>query len=253
MKRKSILLMFGLVTMLTAGVFTGCGSKTDTADISETESTEVIILHDEIETESVLETSDSIQEDETELDVTTVTESTISSLEEMSSETEIETEAEKEAEKESKNQEKGQKTANDSKTAETEMSQTESTETQYKMPDLIGLTQEKAVSILADYDLILNTVTYEYSDSVAGGCVMEQSISADSTVISGSNIAITISKGDEMVTMPDVTGMKAGKARELLTATGFGVKCMIDDNVEVSTQNYAAGDSVKKGTVVTIK
>lgn len=224
MRMKSILLMFGLVTMLAAGVFTGCGLKTDTADISETESTEVIILNDEIETESVLETSDnSIQEDETE------------------------------TEKESTNQEKGQRTANDSKTEETENTQTEFTEAQYKMPDLIGLTQEKAVSVLADYNLVLNTVTYEYSDSVAGGCVMEQSISADSTVISGSNIAITISKGDEMVTMPDVTGMKAGKARELLTAAGFGVKCMIDDNVEVSTQNYAAGDSVKKGTAVTIK
>lgn len=145
--------------------------------------------------------------------------------------------------------------------SDTESKATDSTEekenqekNEFEVPMLVGLSQEEAMGKLESCELIVEAVSYAYSDKVESGKVIDQSIPAGTMVESESNISLSISKGSMSIIMPDVVGMTVKGARALLEADGF--KVYVDKQPEdaiVTSQNYAAGDSVQKGTVITIK
>ncbi len=65
---------------------------------------------------------------------------------------------------------------------------------QIKMPDVEGLSKEKAISILKENNIKYNIV-YRSSDSVAAGKVISQSIRSGSKISENTTVTITISKG----------------------------------------------------------
>ena len=91
------------------------------------------------------------------------------------------------------------------------------------VPNVVGQTQEAAVALLAAADLALGTVTQECSDTVAAGLILRQDPLAGTLALSGSTVAVVISTGPCMATVPDVVGKTQEAAVGLLEAAGLAV------------------------------
>ncbi len=63
------------------------------------------------------------------------------------------------------------------------------------VPTVVGQTQSSAQSTLTSFGLVVGTITYAYSDTVASGRVISQNPAAGSTAEVGSAVNLTISQG----------------------------------------------------------
>lgn len=106
------------------------------------------------------------------------------------------------------------------------------------------------------------TFNYEYNADYEAGTVYAQSVKAGETVPQGSAIVLTVSKGTEMATVPDVGTLTADEATKQLENLGFKVKTVsvynngnyTPDTVKKSGGTApAAGESVAKGETVIIQ
>ncbi len=106
------------------------------------------------------------------------------------------------------------------------------------------------------------TFNYEYNADYEAGTVYAQSVKAGETVPQGSAIVLTVSKGTEMATVPDVGTLTADEATKQLENLGFKVKTVSVYNNGNYTPNTvkksggtapAAGESVAKGETVIIQ
>ncbi len=106
------------------------------------------------------------------------------------------------------------------------------------------------------------TFNYEYNADYEAGTVYAQSVKAGETVAQGSAIVLTVSKGTEMATVPDVGTLTADEATKQLENLGFKVKTVSVYNNGNYTPNTvkksggtapAAGESVAKGETVIIQ
>ena len=66
-----------------------------------------------------------------------------------------------------------------------------------KMPKLIGMSEEAAKKTLNDMGLVCSKTTEVYNSSVAEGLVCEQSITEGATVMTGTDVEIKLSRGEE--------------------------------------------------------
>ncbi len=69
-----------------------------------------------------------------------------------------------------------------------------------KVPDLSGMTESAANTALGDAGLNIGTVTEQYSDSVAEGNVISQSVTAGQYVDMGTSVSYVVSKGAKETT-----------------------------------------------------
>jgi serine/threonine-protein kinase len=120
------------------------------------------------------------------------------------------------------------------------------------VPNVTGKKQSDAVGALREASFVV-TVTQVFSDSVATGLVVDQS-PASGTADRGSTIALTVSKGPDLVQVPDVRGDSPGTAERKLTNAGFVAK-RIDAAFSSGSAVYATdpghGKKVKRGSTVT--
>jgi beta-lactam-binding protein with PASTA domain len=127
-----------------------------------------------------------------------------------------------------------------------------------KVPNVVGMTQAAASRTLGDYFLPTGTITQAYSSTVASGSVISQSIASGTSVLAGTAVDLTISKGPQpvvMVTVPNVVGMT--KLDGTLTIVWAGLKSgykssystTVPAGCVISTQPVA-GTSVAQGTFV---
>ncbi|WP_367154822.1 RHS repeat-associated core domain-containing protein [Methylomonas sp. HYX-M1] len=65
------------------------------------------------------------------------------------------------------------------------------------VPNLVGQTRAAAESQLTDLGLLVGTETFEHSDSVADGLVINQTPAADSVSVTGNSVELTISLGPD--------------------------------------------------------
>lgn len=70
------------------------------------------------------------------------------------------------------------------------------------------------------------TFNYEYSKEKEAGIVFKQSVAAGETVNEGSEIVLTVSKGIETASVPNVNGLNQDEAVKQLEAAGFAVKIL---------------------------
>lgn len=92
------------------------------------------------------------------------------------------------------------------------------------VPDLRGLTLEQAGNQLKKSDLVLgDDPQYEFSDDVEAEKIVRQTYEANTTVKAGRVINVTVSKGVEMIKVPDVTSdnLIQENAENALKEAGF--------------------------------
>ncbi|WEB43046.1 Stk1 family PASTA domain-containing Ser/Thr kinase [Streptomyces yunnanensis] len=86
--------------------------------------------------------------------------------------------------------------------------------------------------------------------------VARQSPGAGGTLGKGETVTLTLSKGPEMVAVPDVGGMNTADATKALTDAGFKVSVdrpFLFPQDSVASQSVAAGDQAPKGSTITIR
>ena len=122
------------------------------------------------------------------------------------------------------------------------------------VPTLTGKGASAAKSSIEALGLVASP-TEAYSDTVPEGQVISQQTREGSTVYRGDSVSYTVSKGPEMVTVPDVVGLQRQEAHDKLEGAGFTVQ---EDLIlggffnTVRSSNPAGGSKVKKGSTVTI-
>ena len=92
-----------------------------------------------------------------------------------------------------------------------------------------------------------------FSSSVPKGSVASQS-PADGTLARGQTVTIAVSKGPEMIAVPDVTGMTEAQATKRLEDAGFAVEAQrfLGGTLDEVTATRPRGGTAPKGSTVTI-
>ena len=119
------------------------------------------------------------------------------------------------------------------------------------VPNVIGLTEESAISKLEDLGLSVTTseLASEYREE---GTICDQSPEGGTTAEAGSTVTIYVSTGSEYVEVPDVVGMTKTKAKSTLTKAGFKVTITDLGGKTVTNQSPGSGSDAKSGSTVTI-
>ena len=125
----------------------------------------------------------------------------------------------------------------------------------FAMPNVVGMTEANAKNTLTGKGISVS-VTYQYSNKTAG-TVLQQSISANTQVTRGTAVTLTVSSGEETVTVPNVVGQTAADAQSTLKSKGFAVSVnqVYSDTVaegKVISQNPNGGSSQTKGSTIVI-
>ncbi len=119
-----------------------------------------------------------------------------------------------------------------------------------EVPDFTGRPQADAQRSLTALGFQVG-LNQEFSDKVGKGIVLRQD-PKDGTADRGSTITLTVSKGPDVVTVPDVTGKKEADARTALEALGLQVKVSRFPRGpgKVVSQDPEGGKVVKRGASV---
>lgn len=126
----------------------------------------------------------------------------------------------------------------------------------FAMPDVTGVTMEEAQKILAEAGLAV-TLEYDYSDTVAEGNVISQSVESGADVTRGTSITLVICSKEDLITVEYVLGQSYESAKSVLT--GQGLKVAINEVTSsdeskgvVLSQIPGAGSVQRKGATVVL-
>jgi serine/threonine-protein kinase len=120
------------------------------------------------------------------------------------------------------------------------------------IPDVTGQTPEQATRNLEALGFRVERVQDGRSDKVDTGEIMAVSPAPGGPVPFGSTVKIQVSSGPPLVTVPDVVGKSGDEATAILQAAGLEVESTRFFGNSVLRQSPAAGESVERGTSVTI-
>jgi len=107
------------------------------------------------------------------------------------------------------------------------------------VPDLSGKTQDEAERELNRVGLSVGTVTEAYSEDVAQGQVVSQSVASGTALPHDSGVDFVVSKGREPLTVPSLTGISGAAAKSAVEGLGL---------VAAPTEAYS--DTVAEGQVI---
>lgn len=136
--------------------------------------------------------------------------------------------------------------------------ETTATENQiHKMIDVVGMEEEEAIAALeaADIDYVIERA---YDSKFAEGIVMSQDILEGTEIKDGDKVKIIISKGAEMIAVPNVVGKSREEAATLLKSAGFVVdedeeySEDVEEDVVISQTPNGATDAAKGSTVTIV-
>lgn len=124
------------------------------------------------------------------------------------------------------------------------------------VPAIVGISITDATTALTALGLTAETIQENFDDSAAGTILLSDP--APGTLVpKGSVIKVTLSKGPELIDVPNVVGMDVATATATLQAAGFQVesnkKLPVAIFNRVYSQKPAAGSKVPKGSVITIE
>lgn len=125
------------------------------------------------------------------------------------------------------------------------------------VPDVSNKPIAEARSELQAAGFTIGTETEVYNPDVEAGNVVSTDPAAGVQAAKGSSVNITISKGTEQVTVPDLRGMSADGAQRVLASYGLNGQqgdTVFSDDVEenrVAQQDIAAGTTAYKGDMIT--
>ncbi|MBP3223151.1 MAG: Stk1 family PASTA domain-containing Ser/Thr kinase [Actinomycetaceae bacterium] len=107
-----------------------------------------------------------------------------------------------------------------------------------EMPDIVGKTQDEAVTTLDNVGLKVEIIE-DYSDDIEKGNAISQEPQAATLIARGSSVKIHISKGREELTVPNIVGKTREEAEQIIKERGF--------NVEIASD---FSSSVTKGSII---
>lgn len=126
-------------------------------------------------------------------------------------------------------------------------------------PDFVGRDYDSEVrnnrSYISDY---LFYVTLEYSDTVEKGRIIRQEPQAGGVIQKGDTISLVVSRGPQMMEMPNVIGQTQESAVQELANKGLNATCftVVNDGSEaagcVVSASESAGTMVEVGTTVVL-
>ena len=108
------------------------------------------------------------------------------------------------------------------------------------VPDVTGKTIEEATAILKEAGFELGTTDQKYDDKVPAGQIVGQDPKAGDKREKGSKVNVTVSQGVAQITVPDVKGLDAEKAKQAIK----------DKGLVPSAGTPAYSDTVEKGLVI---
>ncbi len=123
------------------------------------------------------------------------------------------------------------------------------------VPNFVGLKKEEAEKLLEKTSLKAE-YTYQYS-KIEKDYIIDQSIDADTKITENLSITLTISQGEEPITMPNVVGMEMEQAKKELEALGIQIEYSYQYSVEndvnkILNQSVEFGDEIIPGQKVTL-
>ncbi|MBT3166702.1 Stk1 family PASTA domain-containing Ser/Thr kinase [Streptomyces sp. Vc74B-19] len=125
------------------------------------------------------------------------------------------------------------------------------------LPDVTGDDPEDARAELEEAGLKVEIATERVNSEHDAGKVARQTPGAGGQAAEGDTVTLTLSKGPEMVEVPDVVGDSVDEAREKLEGAGFGVKedrgllGLFGDTVK--DQSVDGGETAPKGSTITLR
>ncbi|MFI9765602.1 Stk1 family PASTA domain-containing Ser/Thr kinase [Streptomyces sp. NPDC052415] len=126
------------------------------------------------------------------------------------------------------------------------------------VPDVTGESLEDARAELTEAGLKVRVAEEEVTSSEYDkGEVAEQTPQPDTQAVAGDTVTLTLSRGPEMIEVPDVVGDSVDDATAALEAAGFevdedrGLLGLFGDTVE--SQSVEGGDTAPKGSTITIE
>ena len=126
-------------------------------------------------------------------------------------------------------------------------------------PNFVGRDYDAEVRNNRSYiDEYLFYVTLEYSDTVEKGCIIRQSPEAGEVIQKGDTVSLVVSRGPQMMEMPDVIGQTQASAVQELATKGLNATCftVVNDGSEaagcVVSASEDAGSMVEVGTTIVL-
>ncbi len=126
---------------------------------------------------------------------------------------------------------------------------------QIKVPNVLGQPLAQAKATIEAVGLVVTT-TESFSDTVPKGNVISQKPDPNVVYEAGSTVTLEISKGPEVIIVPDVRTKTQAEAESILTAAGLKPKVVYVDAPEdgfVINQFPIAGSSAKRGDQVELE
>lgn len=126
-----------------------------------------------------------------------------------------------------------------------------------KVPKVTGKTLEEAKELLEEQDLIV-VVEEEPSKKIEAGYVISQDVPENAEIGAGSTVTITVSTGIEKSLVPNLMGKTEADAKKMIEEAGLTLATTLTaedttkDSGVVLKQSLNAGDTVEKGSKITI-
>ncbi|PIM72752.1 serine/threonine protein kinase [Streptomyces sp. JV178] len=126
-----------------------------------------------------------------------------------------------------------------------------------EIPNVAGSSVEDATAALEDEGLKVEIASERVNSEFDKGMVAEMSPGAGKQAGTGDTVTLTLSKGPEMIEVPDVVGDSVDDARRKLEDAGFevdedrGLLGLFGD--EVKGQSVDGGETAPKGSTITIE
>jgi serine/threonine-protein kinase len=127
-----------------------------------------------------------------------------------------------------------------------------------RVPQLRGLSADEATQLLGDLGLVLAVGEDVFDDEVPAGEIAVQRPAVDTDLDRGGTITANVSKGPDLVTFPDLTGMTLPQIGQALTDASLRVGNLLGSTqgtfvaASVDGDEVGAGDEVRRNSAVNI-
>lgn len=119
-----------------------------------------------------------------------------------------------------------------------------------KVADFTGKPAVDAVKALEKAGFKVDSKSV-FNDDVAKGIVISQA-PREGTQFKGDTITLNVSKGPDVVEVPNVVGKRKNEAVQILKVAGFQVQAFPGTNYVVKSQSPGAGEKAKRGSTINI-
>ena len=121
------------------------------------------------------------------------------------------------------------------------------------VPILIGKTVEQARAELEPLGFVVGAITEVFSEAGEPGVVLATDPEAETRSPSGTVVNLTVSKGPDLVVVPDLIGKTLKETQELLTKTGLQLGSTTGPRTGVvAGADIPAGTQVRRGTQISV-